>query len=305
MTTSLEAISRRVSPCRVRLVAAIAVALGIAAALARPVDAAGNFLWRASRGQAVVYLAGSLHLLSQDHYPLSQPFESAFKESDLLVEEVDLAEMSQAGQLGLLMRGMFTDGRSLDQVLSPETRALVASHAATQGLPLESFQVFKPWMLALTLLGIEWQKSGFDPNLGLDKHFYDRAVAEKKAVQGLETVEFQISRFDQLTMDEQDRMLRSTLKEIETQRGSVSVLAAAWKAGDVETVERIVLQDLRTEPRVYESLLVSRNRDWLPKIERLFDRPGRTLVVVGAAHLVGPDGLLALLRSKGYAIEQL
>jgi uncharacterized protein YbaP (TraB family) len=299
-------ILRRQSARRpVALAAAITLALGLVAGRHAPVGAAGNFLWRATRGQNVVYLAGSLHLLSRDHYPLSQPFEDAFSDSDLLVEEVDLGQMEMDAQMKLLARGILTDGRSLDEVLSPETKALVEARAASLGMPLQAFQMFKPWMLALTLLAMEWQKAGFDPALGLDKHFYDRARAEKKAVEGLETVEFQISRFDQLTMDEQDRMLRSTLKEIETQRGSVNVLAAAWKAGDVQTVERIVLQDLRGEPRIYESLLVSRNRNWLPKIESLFERQGRALVIVGAAHLVGPDGLLAMLRSKGYAVEQL
>jgi uncharacterized protein YbaP (TraB family) len=85
----------------------------------------------------------------------------------------------------------------------------------------------------------------------------------------------------------------------------VTALADAWKNGDAATVERIVLQDLRQEPRMYERLLVERNRTWLPLIEELFARPGRAFVVVGAAHLVGPDGLLALLKARGYAVEQL
>ena len=100
-------------------------------------------------------------------------------------------------------------------------------------------------------------------------------------------------------------MLASTLNELETQKASVTKLADAWKAGDAPTVERIVLQDLRQEPRMYQRLLVDRNRAWLPQILALFARSGRAFVVVGAAHLVGPDGLLALLRAKGYAVEQL
>jgi uncharacterized protein YbaP (TraB family) len=123
-------------------------------------------------------------------------------------------------------------------------------------------------------------------------------------VQGLETIEFQISRFDEMSMEEQDRMLASTLRELETEKAAVATLADAWKAGDAPTVERIVLQELRKEPRMYQRLLVDRNRDWLPKIEALFARKGRAFVVVGAAHLVGGDGLLALLRAKGYTVEQ-
>ncbi len=70
-------------------------------------------------------------------------------------------------------------------------------------------------------------------------------------------------------------------------------------------MERLVLQDLKSEPKLYQRMLVDRNRDWLPKIEALFARRGHALVVVGAAHLIGPDGLLAMLRAKGYTIEQM
>jgi uncharacterized protein YbaP (TraB family) len=100
-------------------------------------------------------------------------------------------------------------------------------------------------------------------------------------------------------------MLASTLRELETEKAAVTTLADAWKAGDAATVERIVLQELRKEPKMYQRLLVERNKDWMPKIEALFARKGRSFVVVGAAHLVGPDGLLAMLKAKGFAIEQL
>ena len=108
-----------------------------------------------------------------------------------------------------------------------------------------------------------------------------------------------------MTMEQQDRMLAQTLKELETELASVGKLAEAWKSGDVPTVERIVQSELKAEPQMYQRLLVDRNKAWLPKIEALFDRSGRALVVVGAAHLVGPDGVVAMLKAKGYTVEQL
>ena len=295
--------TRRASVLSVLL---LSLALAAAGAWARADAASNSFLWKASRGQSIVYLVGSVHLLSKDYYPLSPVLDAAFSESDLLVEEVDLGEMETAdSQLQILMRGMLPSGQALDKVIAPATLAMVSRRVSDLGLPLEPLKRFKPWMLALTLLGLEWQKAGFDPNLGLDKHFYDRARAEGKQVQGLETLDFQLSRFDDMTMDEQDRMLSSTLKELETQKAAVTALADAWKNGDAETVERIVLQDLKQEPRMYQALLVDRNRDWLPKIDALFARRGRAFIVVGAAHLVGPDGLIAMLRAKGYTVEQL
>lgn len=287
---------------RVALIAALVAAWSIAPLQAQNRD----FIWRVSRGQSVVYLVGSVHLLSKDYYPLSPALDKAFKDTDLLVEELHLGKMAEVeSQMMILMRGMLPSGQTLDQVVSPTTFGLVSQRVKALGLPIEPLTRFKPWALALTLLGLEWQAAGFDADLGLDKHFYDQAVAAGKEVQGLETIEFQISRFDELTMAEQDRMLASTLRELETEKAAVTTLADAWKAGDAPTVERIVLQELRKEPAMYQRLLVERNRNWLPKIEALFGRKGRTFVVVGAAHLVGSDGLLAMLKAKGYGIEQM
>jgi uncharacterized protein YbaP (TraB family) len=253
-----------------------------------------------------VYLVGSVHLLNQDFYPLSDNLAKAFKESDLLVEEVDLAELlAPQVQLQMLGRGMLPPDQSLDKVVSPATFELVSKRVVRLGMPVEPLQRFKPWLLALTLAALEWQKAGFDAELGLDKHFYDRARKEGKQVQGLETAEYQMSRFDGLSMDQQERLLASTLKDLDTEMGNVAKIAQAWKQGDAPAIERFVLQDLKHEPLMYERLLVERNRNWLPKLEALFGRPGRAFVVVGAAHLVGPDGLVALLKAKGYQVEQV
>jgi uncharacterized protein YbaP (TraB family) len=207
-------------------------------------------------------------------------------------------------QFQTMARGLLPSGQSLDKVVSQETLNLVSQRVSALGLPLEPLTRFKPWSLALMLLGVEWQKAGFDPALGLDRHFYDQARSEGKAVMGLETAAFQLSRFDEMTNEQQERLLVQSLKELDTQRSAVSVLADAWKAGDVPTIEGIVLQELKQEARLYDRLLVDRNRAWLPQIESLFDRPRPALIVVGAAHLVGPDGLLAMLRAKGYAVVQ-
>jgi uncharacterized protein YbaP (TraB family) len=213
--------------------------------------------------------------------------------------------LATESQLQIMMQGMLPSDETLDKVVSPETFAAVSRRVAALGMPLEPLRRFKPWALALMLLGIEWQNAGFDANLGLDKHFYDRARSEAKAVIGLETVAFQIARFDGLPMAQQDRLLAQTLKELDTQKAAVTTLANAWKAGDVGTIEQILLRDVKEEPQMYQRLIVERNRNWLPAIEALFDRRRPAFVVVGAAHLVGADGLLSMLRAKGYSLEQL
>jgi uncharacterized protein YbaP (TraB family) len=273
---------------------------------AQPGASSRSFIWNVQGPRGAIYLVGSVHLLSREYYPLSAAMERAFGESDLLVEEIDFAQLlAPESQMLVLQRGMLPAGDSLDAVVSDETLAAVRRHLSKIGLPFEPLRRFKPWSLSLMLLGMEWQGAGFEASLGLDRHFYDRAVREGKAVLGLETVEFQISRFDGLPMELQDLLLASTLKELEGRGETVRTLADAWKAGDASTVERIVLQDLREEPVMYQRLLVERNGTWLPRIEALLERPLPAFVVVGAAHLVGPDGLLAMLLARGYRVEQL
>jgi hypothetical protein len=155
------------------------------------------------------------------------------------------------------------------------------------------------------LSSIEWQKAGFDAEIGLDRHFFDQAKAQGKQIQGLETTEFQISRFDELTPEQQERLLAETLNDIDTEMANLTTLVKAWKAGDAAAVEQIVLKDVRQDPLIYQRLLVDRNRNWMPRIEALFTRPKPAFVVVGAAHLVGPDGLVALLKAKGFRVEQM
>jgi uncharacterized protein YbaP (TraB family) len=294
----------RKARARIALVAAILAAVfGVATTILAA--APRSFLWKVSNGRTSVYLLGSVHMLTQDYYPLAPALDAAYKDADLLVEEVNLDELlSPDAQLQLLARGMLTGNQTIDQVLSAPAYAALTTRVEALGLPLEPLKRFKPWSLALTLTSVEWQAAGFDATLGLDKHFFDRARADGKPVQGLETADFQISRFDGMTWPQQEKMLTESLAELDTERANIGALAAAWKDGDAPAVEKFVLADLRKDPALYQRLVVDRNRDWLPKIDALFNRPGRALVVDGAAHLVGPDGLLASLRAKGYAVEQ-
>jgi uncharacterized protein YbaP (TraB family) len=294
-------------PSPVRCRRSAIVAAFVALALLAPLSAATrNLVWKAARGQAIVYLAGSMHLLPKDVYPLNPALDAAYKESDLLVEELDLGEMASAdAQFGMLSRGLLPSSQSLDTVLSRATLALLNKHLGDVGPMAEPLKRFKPWLIAITIETLELTKIGFDPNLGLDKHFYDQARSDGKEVQGFESAAYQISLFDQMPMEQQDRLLAETLKDLDTEQASMTKLADAWKTGDAPAVERIALTDIRHEPQLYQRLIVERNRNWMPKLEALFARRGRALVIVGAGHLVGPDGLIAMLRAKGYTVEQL
>ena len=264
-----------------------------------------SFLWKVQSGSKLVYLAGSVHALSADVYPLSPAFERAFADSDTLVEEIDLAEAETlAAAPAILAKGMYLDGRRFDNMVSKETAAMVTARLKESGLPVEMFQIMKPWLVMLTIAALEAQKAGLDPNLGLDKHFYDRAKAAGKTVVGLETAESQIDRLDKMSDTLQEQMLRSSLSEAETARNSLKTIVQAWRRGESAALEKTLLSDFTQYPAAYRSLIVERNQNWIPQIDACLARPRPCLIVVGAAHLVGPDGLLTLLQRKGYRIEQ-
>src|SRR5207249_10532981 len=119
----------------------------VASILGHTDAAARNFLWKASGKQSVVYLVGSVHMLTKDYYPLNPAFDSAFKESDLLVEEADLGEMLGAeAQMSVLLRGRLPTDQTLEKVVSPETYAQVSKHITAHGLPIELLKQLKPAM---------------------------------------------------------------------------------------------------------------------------------------------------------------
>lgn len=209
--TSVRSASRR-GAARLLLAAVAVFAL-----VGSPRAASHSFMWKASNRQGTVYLVGSVHMLSTDYYPLAPALEQAFKDSDLLVEEADLGDMlGPATQFQLLSRGMLPAEQTIDKVVSPATYALVGKRTANLGIPIEPLARFKPWLLAMTLVALEWQRAGFQGDLGLDKHFYDRAQTDGKTVQGLETVDYQIARFDEMTMPQQEHLLTESLKDFDT-----------------------------------------------------------------------------------------
>ena len=122
--------------------------------------------------------------------------------------------------------------------------------------------------------------------------------------QAFETLAYQLDRFDQLSPKLQEDMLTSTMTELDTYVGKLRDLARAWAAGDVATLEKELLSAFDTSPEIYDRLLVERNRNWLPHVDTCLKENAGCFIVVGAAHLVGPDGLPTLLAKSGYRVTQ-
>jgi uncharacterized protein YbaP (TraB family) len=285
---------------------AVVLALTFCTTSAAQTAATGkSFLWKVHAGSKVLYLAGSVHALGADSYPLPVAYEQAFNAAGTLVEEINLAEAEQLASAPILLaKGLYTDGRTFETAVGKDTATLVATRLKGTGIPIEMIRTMKPWMVMLLITAFEAQKAGLDAALGLDKYFFDKARAAGKPVLALETAESQIDRFDKMPESLQEQMLRSTLSELEVQRNSVAAMIGAWRSGDAAALEKMALSSFEGYRGAYASLIVERNNNWVPQIEACMAKPQPCFVVVGAAHLVGPDGLLTLLKKKGYQIEQ-
>jgi uncharacterized protein YbaP (TraB family) len=286
---------------RVWLVALLAI---LSAATSAAQDR--HFLWKVtSAAGRDAYLLGSVHVLSKAFYPLSPAIDEAFAASRTLVVEVDLDEMNDPETMKALAgKAMLPVGQTLDQVVSSETYAAVRTRAEEHGLPMLFLQRMKPWMVAVTLTAAEISKAGFDSKLGIDRHFFDRARAAGMPVRALETAAYQFDRLDGLGADLQELSLNAMLADIDSQALNIETLAAAWRTGDTATIEKLMMEGFDEAPAIAERLLYERNRNWIAPIERCLAEDARCFIVVGAAHLVGADSVVALLRARGHTVGQ-
>jgi uncharacterized protein YbaP (TraB family) len=279
----------------------LAVAATVAAQ-SRP--APRGFIWTVERDGRTSWLVGSLHVLTADSYPLPATMEQAFGRARTLMEETDVNDVSSPEIMGVVAtRGLLTNGDTLESLLPRDTYAKLSQRMASTGLPIEMVKMMRPWMVELTLSAFELQKAGFNPELGVDVHYRRQAAANGMALNMLETAAEQIDYLAGLPLDVQVEQLRKTIEDGDTELKEVRQIASAWRAGDAAAIEQLLLKGMKESPAFYQSLLVDRNRRWIPRIESCMST-GSCFVVVGAAHMVGSDGLIAMLRAKGYRITQ-
>jgi uncharacterized protein YbaP (TraB family) len=273
-------------------------------------------LWAAERGGHVVYLLGSFHLLAPGDYPLSADVQAAFDDAESLLFEMAPAEMASPTLAARMGRAALrTDGTRLDDELPVATRRKFdtwikanASRLGGNGLTAQSLQAFEPWFVGLAVGMVGMADAGLDPALGLDRHFAAAATASGKPADGLETGDQQIAFLDGMDRSEQLQFLDEALDDAMPGNDDVMALHALWRAGDADAMwRRLATEMQRDYPRLYRRIDVERNAAWLPKVEQRLHSPGGddTLVVVGALHLLGPDGLVERLRSDGYAVRRI
>jgi uncharacterized protein YbaP (TraB family) len=267
------------------------------------------FLWQASDGDNNVYLLGSFHLLKASDYPLAASVGKAFDAAEVVYFEISPDEMDNPDLARKMMQlGMFPGGKTLQQSLKVETWSRLEKYCAARKIPIAHFQKFEPWLLALMLSIAEMQKAGLQPEFGLDKHFAKLAKAAGKKTGALETLEEQFALLDGMNAEEQEQSLSQSLEESDKTQQDVNELHRLWRNGDAERLLKLSVQEMTQKtPRLYQRIFVARNNAWLPRIAAFLEDNTQddALVVVGSMHLLGDDGLVELLKKRGYRVDRL
>lgn len=267
---------------------------------------AQSSVWVATKDSQSVYLGGTVHLLRPSDYPLPAQFETAYEASQQLYFETDIAGLSDMSvQARLLDELTYKGDESLSTVLDESTYQALSNHLGTIGMPIQMLEKFKPGLLVSTLQVFEFQKLGFTPQ-GVDAYFNTRAIGDAKPLGELEPIDAQIGYIAEMGIGNESEFIRLSLEDLDEMDTSMNQMIDAWRNGDDELLDALFVADMKEgHPELYDSLLVQRNLNWMPIIESMFVDSDTEFVLVGAAHLVGEDGLLSMLRRKGYEVRQL
>ncbi len=263
-----------------------------------------GFLWQV-RGEKPLYLLGSIHLAEPGLYPLDPALRRAFEASDVLVVEADVTGPAEERAARLFMeRGMLPADERLEQRLSPRT----LERLKARGVDLGAFGFMQPWALALMLQSSELSRLGYDPNLGVDVHFLRLAHKRGMRVEELEGLEAQFDLLADMDRREAEAFLAQTLDELDAVGSLGKEIVGAWRTGDARALEQAIFSETGEDPlakRIQERIFFERNRTMAARIERYLKDGRAAFVIVGAGHVVGGQGLVALLKQRGHALTQV
>ena len=264
-------------------------------------------VWRMTHDNgAEVTLLGSMHVLRASDYPLPASVDGLIDRSEQIVMELDMDDVDAAAQQRVILEtALLPQGTVLANVVDARVYTQVQQSAAQLGLDLKLLERFEPWFLAITLLDQGLRQWGFQAERGLEQYVVGRAQRAGTEIVGLETLEFQIGIFDSLPPQSQQAMLEQTLSELDEAETALRAMVEAWRDGELESLSAELLDDFEDFPGLYDTLVLTRNRSWVPALERMLADGQRHLVVVGALHLVGDDSVIELLRARGHAVERL
>ncbi len=281
-----------------------ALAVLAATALAAFPAAADPALWVIRDKDSTLYLLGTVHVLKPETVWRTPAIDAALKEADALWVEVDTDDTAAMG--GLVRQYGLDPARPLSSKLDAGQKARLDTAAASLGVTGADFEPLRPWLAGLQLSVGPLVKAGYDPASGVEAKLKTAARETGKPVYTLETLQQQISLFADLPPAVELAFLMSALDEMDSGPAMLDALVAAWSAGDVEALDRLMVADMAAQyPALHDALLVRRNKAWAGQIQTLLDGKGVAVIAVGAAHLVGEDSVQVQLAARGITVERL
>lgn len=275
----------------------------------------GAVFWRITRGASPAsYLLGTLHLTDYRVTTLSPLVRSVVRKARVVALEV--ADLSPAMTAAAITTGaglvLFKNGQRLDRLLSYEDFQTAKATLGKAGLPTALAHMFKPWVVTLILAVSDCERK----NIASGQRVLDMVVAErarkhKIPVVGLETIQSQLAAAARIPLEEQVEMLRANLRYSDRSNDLMETVIQLYLQRRIgaavplqEYLAKQVGADRFTFKGFQRELLVKRNRDMRERALPLLAK-GNAFIAVGALHLVGEGGLVALLRNAGYDVTPL
>ena len=264
-------------------------------------------LFVARDADSTMYLFGTLHLRKPDAPWGGAQAQAGLAEAEEVWTELIISPETDAQSQALALQyGMAEEGRPFSSYFSAEEYARIAATAQGMGLPPQALEQMKPWIVGITLSVLPMIQAGYDPNQGADRLIDAYADEHGKTQRAFETAEEQIRMLASFSDEVQRQMVLEALDEVDAGNTLIETMAAAWETGDLETLERLVVTDMKNEyPDFYRVLLVERNNVWVEVLNAELQGSGVDFVAVGAGHLLGEDGVVAQLRALGYTVERV
>jgi len=289
---------------RMNLKTRLAGAVAAFALIAAPTAASAEpMLWKVSDKDSTMHLFGTIHVLDQGNSWRTPAFDAVFKGDEEVWFEIDMAKASDPAAIAPYQSLMIDPAQPISKRLKPEDYARFAEAAKGLGVDPAQVDILRPWAAALQLTMLGLVKAGASPDAGVDKVLSGEVAP--RPMKTLETIEQQLRIFADMPAEVENAYLLTTVEDLKEGPAYFKRMAEAWGAGDVATFEKTFLQDLRANPEVYDAVLKKRNQAWVEILDAELKGKGSDFVAVGALHLVGPDGVPALLKARGYKVERV
>ena len=292
----------------VRLIGAALMLILPAASIAQEASAlhATPALWRVKHGTSTLYLFGSLHILPSGYTWRTPAIETALAASDQFIFEVPVDEAAIRDEKDYIIHnGILPRRQTLRNMLSDTEFATYSAVLRRAGLRPEQFERYRPW-LAAVMVGLAYlHREDLASLKGADDELMNYARDHGRQLLYLESMREQM---ELLTSgDERGHLkaLKNLIFRLPDSRSEEKLLLETWSRGDVNRFTALLEAYFKDRPEAQEMLINKRNRNWLTSFKQFLERPGTTMVTVGAAHIGGANGLVSMLCRQGYQVEQL